>query len=117
MVDLVYEGRCCGILELDGIEASPSAEKAILDVTWQWFGERERAYIFFSTTQGTRGVEVAQYIRKHKLGVVRKMPPTVNGNTGKTLTMWVWAPDKKAFRAFWQKNKGKYDAYEDEDDN
>lgn len=100
------ETQCCGIRELDEIQDTSSGERAVLDAAEDWFGyDNQRAFIFYSTVRGTRGEEITQYIRKHRLGVVKKMPPTMNGNTDNLLTMWVWAPNKQNFERWWIKNK------------
>jgi len=104
------ETQCCGIRELNEIQDTTSAEQAVLHAASDWFSDDlQRAFIFYSTVEGMRGVEITKYVRKNKLGTVTKMPTTLNGNTSRMLTLWAWAVNKANFRAFWAKNQHKYD--------
>jgi len=112
----LYTGQCCGIKELDGVETSAGAKETVLGAAEDWFNDDDNqgAFIYFSTTQGDKGQNLAKYIKAESLGVVRKTSAKKNPNTGNMLTMWVWEVDKTALRVWWAKNNPDV---EDEDEN
>lgn len=98
------------------VEECATAREAIVDAAEGYFEETEnhRAYILFTTTGTARiGHNMAQYIAKYHLGVTHKTRPTVNGNTGNMVTVWLWTVNKRNFEAYWHKTNRYNKNYKD----
>lgn len=107
---------CCGVLELHGVESCDTAREAVVDAAEGYFEEvnNHRAYILYSTTGDSRiGHAINRYIAKYRLGVVQKTRPTLNGNTGNMVTVWMWTVNKRNFEAFWHKTNRYRKEYKD----
>jgi len=111
---------CCGVRELASIARTEPAQtlkdlcehRRSFDYYYnkpEGFNTdafRTGSYIF--TEAGVRskyGKKLKQYIEDNALGTVTAAPPFKNRNTGRKITLFVWAFDYNAIRA-WYERKG-----------
>ena len=92
MVKLADNFDCCGIQELIGIDRYSSPAKIIHDVA-DLMHYQDVTYIIFSSITKS-GANLANYIRKHKLGVLKTAPKRINLNSDNELQVWLWTPCK-----------------------
>lgn len=65
------------------------------------------AHFMFTDAHDRRyryGANLYNYIRKHKLGTVVKSVKRQNPNSGNSVVAYLWTPNKKAMKAWCQKN-------------
>lgn len=95
---------CCGIIEIEKI--AENTPKQILEtICISFFEDKEQcAYYFFSDIkQKITGKKLVKLILTQKLGIITKCPTKINPNTGNSLTMWIWAINRKALKKYWNK--------------
>ena len=109
---MLYTTNCCGIREIDGLEANPEEHEMadFLDnIVSEWFdgvgGDSSRtqgAFMFFSCTSSYS--ECAEMlialIKKHKLGTVQQSLEKLNPNSDNHLTMYMWSVAKHSMLAY-----------------
>lgn len=98
MATLDWLPVCCGINELGYIRDDDNAVDSLMSIHK---GDLA-AHVVFSVTsrecvKHAKGIALAKYIRKHKLGSVVSTKPAVNPNHKGTLRAWLWTPNKKTF--------------------
>jgi hypothetical protein len=108
---------CCGVREMANIMGQDPALtlKRLCEpryVVWErgvmFEPANFRTGSFIFTEAGTRskyGRALRQYIEANKLGTVTAAPPFKNRNTGRKITLFVWAFDYAAVKA-WYERKG-----------
>lgn len=118
--------NCCGIAELDGIsESNRSPQNTLQSLFEDMWGdcgcwecdedcggksneyEEQCAFIIFSDTERTKfkyGLDLAEFIKKNKLGTVGKTRAKINPNSNNKIIMWTWSINLKAFAKWGLKN-------------
>ena len=111
MADVDYLPACCGILELGHIRDDDSPTQSLMSIS----KHEGCAHVVFSVTsrecvKHKKGIGLANYIRRHKLGKVVSTEPAANPNHRGTLKAWLWTPNKKTFAAWQASMRKRYPA-------
>jgi len=110
MAELEQLNYCCGIHELYYVRDHDTPEDLLMSIDPMDL----KAHVIFSVTsrqtpRHKKGVVLADYIRRNKLGpVVCTRRPAVNPGHRGTIKAWLWTPNLGAFRALQVKLKKKY---------
>lgn len=101
---------CCGVREMNGLEDTPKetlqemcAEicRGECDHTrWPLF----RYAIFSDTHRSRKGINLAAYIQRHRLGSVISTRWNVNPNSGNRLKVWTWTLNSTNLKTWWKRN-------------
>jgi len=93
---------CCGIAEYDGLLNDP--EENLRRICSDRFSYENGAYIVFSDIRAcTRGKSLVKLIKKHKLGTIISPRARVNPNSGNKLKMWIWSPNDRLLKKWYNK--------------
>ena len=124
--------NCCALSEIAGLESySGDPEQFVRDFCEELsfpsyspggfkrvgtqLGEPGAHYVFTALVRGedsyrgTYGNNLADYIKKHKLGVVVQSPIMLNRQNydDHYVRAWIWSPSPKGLKRWWNKHKEK----------
>lgn len=103
---------CCGVYEMDGL--CRSATRTLIDVCYERYDNggddfddpKKSAFIIFTdVVRYGRGVRLAKYIKMNKFGKVYATKARTNPNTRCKIKVWVWSPNDKNLKKWWNKHK------------
>jgi hypothetical protein len=98
---------CCGWAELHGVQKYTHADfHVFLKIVRSY---SKGAFVFSSATRAANprtcgSIKFAKDLEKHNLGVVTKLPPFRNPNTGRNIIGFQWAVDRDALDTYCVKN-------------
>lgn len=98
---VIYEGfhGNCGMGIVCDLTGHP--EGMLLDFHENGYDfDRPSIVAFSDNDRNKNGDTLAKYIRKHKLGAVRRSTTTRNLNSGNNITAWYWTVDHNKFKAW-----------------
>jgi hypothetical protein len=118
--------ECCALGEIDGLrDHRGTPEKKLVSIfrnsreygSAQWYATKGSITFFTGAATNRNLVPYAQgfadYITKNNLGNVVRHRPTLNRNTKRYVTLYVWFTDAEALTKWWDARKT---AGEDEED-
>lgn len=93
---MIEDGSIC---EMFGLYGATGAESIILKDVAEKTQDRKTKIIMFSDNMANHnGEAIANFIKKHKLGLLQETKPERSLNTGATINTWIWTIDHDALQ-------------------
>ena len=103
---------CCGVNFIDEISVDSSTTVTLMDVCFkkyegEWGEVEEQAFLIFTdnVSESIAGKNLAKFIEEHELGIIVKTRQRKNPNTGNSVKVWVWSPNERNLKAWYNNNK------------
>lgn len=109
----IVDTSCCGVKELDGIDAHEKTEDLLSHICYYLFEDHVGcAFLTFTDkARRTYGSRLTVYIRKHNFGQVLVTRAKTNPNSGNVIRHYTWTPNLKNLAKWFKKHP-----FTDEDD-
>lgn len=108
----IEDTSCCGVKELSDINEHETPSELLETFCKDWFDTDkddpgQGCLVTFTdivSDKGTMGPELARFITRKRLGIIKKSATRTNPNSGNSIALWVWAVNKSALKKFWREH-------------